>query len=562
MAEIDKSYHSVVGKIIDEGYEYPDPYREGVVRRELGVVELSHKFTEGFPATTTKALYWKGVVAEALWFLRGDTNIKYLVDNGVNIWNKDAYKFYCRKIKENPKLQPIPMAEFITQIKSNRPEDLDHFHIPGYKFGDLGRVYGAQFRNYGKIEYKPTPIILTDFPKEIECDYTSNKSQLVGTEHDSNNCEKYTVIKEYYIGKNQRFTVQFHKTGFQKEGVTKQNILKTKQIKDIFYPTVYGVATIGDADRTDELYTKLKPTWEGMISRCYNKNDSCYYLYGGKGVYVDNSWLNYANFLRDFVAIEGYHNKLKNWKEYSLDKDVLGAGYYSVDTCLWVSKKTQVEYSRRFKPFTTKLDELSLGIDQITKLVKGMKTRPLATDLLVEAWNPAELDNMALPPCHYGFQVVGRPLTFKERMESRPNNTESQWFTEKTLDKEEVPRNGFTLVWNQRSVDTFLGLPFNIASYATIAYILGEVTGIKPLGIHGSLRKVHIYDNAVTQVTTQLSRDVSKYPNVDLEISAYAKEVLKGKPFEEAINLVSIKDFKLEGYKSYPAITAEMLARD
>ena len=453
MAQIDKSYKELLETILSKGFRYEDPNRKDIYRIQIPTYTFKHDFKDGFPAISTKQLFWKGVVGELLWFLRGDTNIKYLVDNGINIWNKDAYNY--------------------TELRNaNIPAHYDVWLKEIKKSGaDLGRIYGAQFRSFMRpktIFKKPIPIILTDYPKEIECDYSSNKSNLVGTEHSSNNCGDYTVINEYYIGKQQRFTVQFHKTGFQKEDVTKQNILKTKQIKDIFAPTVYGVATIGDADRSDKLYNKLKPTWEGMISRCYNEKDPYYYLYGGKGVYVDNSWLRYDNFLRDFVAIEGYNNKLKNWKEYSLDKDILRAGYYSVDTCIWATKKQQVEYSRRFKPFKTNLDikneDAYKGIDQIANLIKGLKEKPLSTQHIVTAWNPAELDNMALPPCHWSFEILVEPIGYSKVLKLMRENG-ATWnipiTTEKFLEiahrKWKIPKYQFTLKWHQRSVDTFLG---------------------------------------------------------------------------------------------------------
>ena len=96
MAKIDITYHNLLEKILQEGYTYEDPNRKGVNRIEIPSYTFRHEFKDGFPAITTKKLHYKNVATELIWFLRGDTNIKYLVDNGCNIWNKDAYNYYLK----------------------------------------------------------------------------------------------------------------------------------------------------------------------------------------------------------------------------------------------------------------------------------------------------------------------------------------------------------------------------------------------------------------------------------------------------------------------------------
>ena len=90
MAKIDGSYKQLLETILKDGFKYEDPNRKGVNRIQIPTYTFKHDFKDGFPAITTKDLYWKGVVGELLWILRGDTNIKYLIDNNINIWNKDA----------------------------------------------------------------------------------------------------------------------------------------------------------------------------------------------------------------------------------------------------------------------------------------------------------------------------------------------------------------------------------------------------------------------------------------------------------------------------------------
>ncbi len=317
MARIDEVYKRLLKHIIDHGYDYGDPNRKNVVRKEIQSCQLTHTFEDGFPVLTTKKIYWKAVVGELLWFLRGDTNIKYLVDNGINIWNKDAANF-----SDN---------------------------------GDCGRIYGAQWRNWNPI--------------------------------------------------------------------------------------------------------------------------------GKRGAF---------------------------------------------------------------------------GIDQIKELIKGLKENPMGTRHLVTAWNPAELDNMALPPCHWSFEILVRPLTPIEQLELADKTT-VPYKTDK--------RYSFILKWHQRSVDVFLGLPFNIASYALLAQIIGKMTNMVPEGIIGDLSNVHIYYPHMTQVLKQLERGTSTYrpPNLNIsegfedECGLYNNKQLS---FTSLIERMEINDFSLKNYKSYPAIPAEMLAYD
>lgn len=148
MSNIDKSYSSLIKDIIDNGFKYLDPNRKDVYRYQLDRHTLTHDVDEGVPILTTKKIYFKGVVGELIWVLRGDTNIKYLVDNGINIWNKDAYNYYLKLFKKNFDsygFKPLSLTDFIKFIKLG---DINR-NIPKYKLGDLGKVYGHQLRNFG-----------------------------------------------------------------------------------------------------------------------------------------------------------------------------------------------------------------------------------------------------------------------------------------------------------------------------------------------------------------------------------------------------------------------------
>lgn len=153
MSKIDKNYHNLLEKILQEGYTYEDPNRKGVNRLEIPSYTFRHEFKDGFPAITTKKLSYKSVATELIWFLRGDTNIKYLVDNGCNIWNKDAYNYYKKIHNDWEEKYLMSLDEFIMCIKFSKKELVEYLNKSGqgfkeniYNLGDLGPVYGAQWR--------------------------------------------------------------------------------------------------------------------------------------------------------------------------------------------------------------------------------------------------------------------------------------------------------------------------------------------------------------------------------------------------------------------------------
>jgi thymidylate synthase len=157
-----KQYLELLDKILTEGVEKESgrpnmPNTIGIsnatIRMDLG---------EGFPLLTTKKMFLKGIIHELLWFLRGDTNIKYLVDNGVNIWSSDAYRWYLKKYEEFINLESrfqeeLPyrfetQEEFIDAIKKGRDYRLISKVIGNYHLGDLGKVYGYQWRNQNGVD--------------------------------------------------------------------------------------------------------------------------------------------------------------------------------------------------------------------------------------------------------------------------------------------------------------------------------------------------------------------------------------------------------------------------
>lgn len=153
------------------------------------------------------------------------------------------------------------------------------------------------------------------------------------------------------------------------------------------------------------------------------------------------------------------------------------------------------------------------GLDQISELIKQLKENPNSRRLLVTAWDPSDVGDMVLPPCHYSFQCYVREGKY------------------------------LSLIWNQRSVDTFLGLPFNIASYGLLLILLAEEVGMIPDELIGNLGDTHLYLNHIDQAIEQLKRDHYVLPKIKVS----NVDILNGK-----------FDYELIDYQSHPAIKAPL----
>jgi thymidylate synthase len=237
---------------------------------------------------------------------------------------------------------------------------------------------------------------------------------------------------------------------------------------------------------------------------------------------------------------EQFIEKIKTDKEFSNRFGDLGP-IYGKQWRSWKTRDTKSLGGTFWGP-TTEITENS--IDQIQNLINDLKTNPDSRRLMVNAWNVGELDQMTLPPCHYGFQVYTRELKLGER--KKLANYTSEFVSPMTVeswDRNNIPTRAISLMWNQRSVDTFLGLPFNIASYGLLLEIIAKAVNMVPDELIGNLGDVHLYNNHIEQAELQLTREPFELPKLIIEHSS--------------LNPVELVH-KLENYQSHPAIKAPL----
>lgn len=208
------------------------------------------------------------------------------------------------------------------------------------------------------------------------------------------------------------------------------------------------------------------------------------------------------------------------------------------------------------------------GINQIQEAVDKLHNNPDDRRIMVSAWNPSEINQMALPPCHWAFELYSDILTYDER-EIYCKNKKIKLYTDEIADTNPlesledriirrmdrmtakgVPTRRLSLKWHQRSVDTFLGLPFNIASYAFLLHMFAQQVNMVPGTLVGDLTNVHIYDNHIEYVKKQLERDPFTHEACTISLNGYTIDE-KEKPFLKGIFNYELDDFCIKNYKAF-----------
>jgi thymidylate synthase len=383
MNKLDLDYQNLLKDILENGVKKET--RNGGTISVFGRT-IRFKFNgNNFPLLTTKKMPFKTIVTELLWFLRGDTNIKYLVDNGCNIWNGDAYKNYCKNIGK----EVIKQGDTFLDTKRNI--------IAVCKRKEIGTS-------------KKIPILI--------CEYEGCYIE--------EDCKKILSQEEFI------------------------NKIKT----DDEFANKWG--------ELGPIYGKQWRNW--TVPRMEPK-----------GFDFDTAW----------------EKSQKIWK--SSNGMECGPSFETFCMSLLRSKKMGIAYGYHTQ------------IDQIQNLINDLKTNPDSRRLMVNAWNVGELDQMVLPPCHYGFQVYTRELNREERVDLYIKKYGDIGMDYEKY-KDTIPSRAISLMWNQRSVDTFLGLPFNIASYGLLLEIIAKEVNMVPDELIGNLGDVHLYSNHIDAAKEQIGR--------------------------------------------------------
>tara|TARA_Y100000385_G_scaffold3822_1_gene4175 strand:- start:6113 stop:7111 length:999 start_codon:yes stop_codon:yes gene_type:complete len=243
-------------------------------------------------------------------------------------------------------------------------------------------------------------------------------------------------------------------------------------------------------------------------------------------------------------------NSVTIWDEWADDSGDLGSVYGKQWVDWGGTFETLIRRERDESGHFPFVKKHNPGINQINNVVELLKNDPDSRRMVVSAWNVGELEQMKLVPCHNFFQLYTRELSYDEKVhearkrfgfELKDGTRAFDINTKESIKFIQSPQRELSLMWNQRSVDTFLGLPFNIASYAMLLHMFAQQVNMVPGELVGNLGDVHIYNNHIDYVEEQLGRDVYKHEQPELSLN-------KGKDMFS----YKFEDFKVEGYDSYP----------
>ena len=248
------------------------------------------------------------------------------------------------------------------------------------------------------------------------------------------------------------------------------------------------------------IITELKWFLKGDTNIKYLLENDCHIWTGDAKKWYDESFKKY------WGEIEGRESKFKPISTKEFEKRILKNDEFARE---W--GELGPIYGVQWKKWKVN----NSFVDQIGTLIKNIKNTPDSRRLMVNAWNVGEIYKMTLPPCHYGFQVYTKELNFYELRDNLRSSREG-WFTETAVTlqdlqaesiKRGLPIRTISLMWNQRSVDTFLGLPFNIASYGMLLELLAIEVNMIPEELIGNLGDTHLYLNHLEQATEQINRE-------------------------------------------------------
>lgn len=540
-----KAYHDLLKAILANGVQKPD--RTGTGTISLFGPQMEFDLSKGFPLVTTKQMFTKGIIAELLWFLEGSTDERRLAEIQYG----------------KPREELIGKQTIWTANADAQGKNLGYTNTDLIK--ELGPIYGANWRTYGefleqtylvkKKKSKDAVWSLRDYQDKLSAKESTNKK--VGTIRENKFGSKYLVVD--YEKESMTYTIQFLDTHSVYTKVNRKSV-DSGTIQDGFKASLYGIGKLGyyKGKQESDVNKRLRRTWENMISRCYNPKDKSYTRNQKDGIIVCRRWHVLSNFIEDMKKTPGYRQFKENKETIVLDKDYYGKNIYHPETTVLVpmrhNKKYRDDstgyvhnYNGEFRYFCSSQDvadylnvpqnlilndkissvskvnsdyvvRFKLPVDQISEVIESIKANPDSRRHIVTSWNPETLNHVALPSCHTMFQFY-------------------------------VSNGKLDCKLYQRSADTFLGVPYNIASYALLTMMVAKVCGLNPGRFIHTFGDAHIYLNHVSQVNEQLTRDTEYH---QLPIMKFKKDSY------ESIDDFTMDDFYLINYNSYPAIKAEM----
>lgn len=487
--------------------------------------QARHNLADGFPALTTKKLYWKGVTSELLWFLRGDTNIKFLDDRGVRkMWHEDAYNYYC-KLCPQWHLSPVSFDEFLEKVK-NRDK------IYSYTFGDCGEQYGIQLRNFSKYPryiIQPKPVLPNG--------YIATKLGIANGNGSSGQL-RHTweqMIERCYNPAS---------SGFYAYGARGVSVCSDWLVFRNFERDVVEV----------EGWDDKKEDWKNYhLDKDFKGNGFIYSKETCRWITVEHN-----NSSSDTVFVfekEGTRYETNNIRKLAREHNVDHANLVRVASG---ERKTAYGFS------LVDIIDLNKGVDQISELILNLRNTPESRRHVLTAWNPRSLNNLALHACHAMFQFNCRPISDHKRKiiyESKYGQDDAlnsgNW---NILDEVSIPHYYLDCQLYQRSADVFLGVPLNIASYALLTEILCKICNMVPGEFIHTFGDVHIYDNHKEAVDLQLSRESKPLPELRFSLDfMHALEDYKNHgDFDKFIHSIDFDDFDLNKYDPHPSIKADL----
>jgi len=237
-----------------------------------------------------------------------------------------------------------------------------------------------------------------------------------------------------------------------------------------------------------------------------------YLVQNGCNIWNGDAYKRFTYYTDEQTSMKRFIELIKTDDEFSKKWGELGPIYGKQ----WRSWELFIPYDVT----TENCKVMTKVVDQIKNLIETLKTNPDSRRMMVNAWNVGDISDMVLPPCHYGFQVYTRELSPEERYEYWFRNNYEQgmeWNLENPPNfddeyYEPTPTRAISLLWNQRSVDTFLGLPFNIASYGMLLELIAHEVGMMPDQLIGNLGDTHLYSNHLEQAKEQIKRKPFSLP--------------------------------------------------